>query len=154
MNKHKAFVNYQEMGSIEETLNIGQKESEQEVKRADEGNSDRNMVLKSVIRIGLDLKGLKIKHLVAVKKSSKMSGIDRLYQKNIGRFTYPFESNREITLDIKSADETSDDKGGIKSNCEMKIARDCEANADMCGNTDIYLATKLCIYSNESNLII
>ncbi|CAG8625142.1 5157_t:CDS:2 [Gigaspora rosea] len=37
---------------------------------------------------------------------------------------------------IKSADETSDEKDGMKCNCEMKITRVCEANADMCGNTD------------------
>ncbi|KAF0550629.1 hypothetical protein F8M41_024307 [Gigaspora margarita] len=65
-----------------------------------------------------------------------MSGVDGLYQQNVGRFTYPSESNREVTLDIKSANETSNDKDGMKCNCEMKITRVCEVNANMCGNTD------------------
>ncbi|CAG8677052.1 33394_t:CDS:2 [Gigaspora margarita] len=60
----------------------------------------------------------------------------RMKEKNIGRFTYPYESNREVTLDIKFADKTSDDEDGMKCNYEMKITRVCEVNADMCGNID------------------
>ncbi|CAG8577165.1 16938_t:CDS:2 [Gigaspora margarita] len=68
------------------------------------------MVLESVIKMGL------------VK--NKMSGC---YQKS---------SKINITLDIKSANETSDNEDEIKSNCKMKITRVCKANADMCRNTD------------------
>ncbi|KAF0555799.1 hypothetical protein F8M41_016790 [Gigaspora margarita] len=90
----------------------GQKESEREVKHAEGGKSDGQCGLGISYQNGIGFEKFKDKMSSCCQKSPKMSGVDGLYQQNVGRFIYPSESSREVTLDIKSANETSDNEDG------------------------------------------